>query len=350
MPIPELLTISQAYYVRDRQFFQEGKVFAVILSENAGSTVTSYNSALSEARYQGNVIHTGSRRFVVVRCKREFCFACPIFTYSGRATLKRGVRPEEHGVVYSHGREPKLVQGEKNIKKPSIAVIMTPGEPTLHIASRIYYGIHHPTQYNVKVKDIGQVHPDHLPTLIGNWRSEDDSETRQAAEVTAGAEEPELPYVQEAEEPPSIPPGPTSHPDRHLYHPQNNVYGYDPQSNPHMYHPVHNQHGYHPEHNIHGYHPASNPCSYHPTHNRSGHHPQIAPFSYHPQFSQNGYDPQQNPLGYHPQVTPYNYHPTANIHGYHQTLNPEAFHPVYQPNGVRVEEHGANVRHDELYD
>jgi hypothetical protein len=348
-----LLIFSQAFYVRDKRFFQEGKVFAVIFSETAGATATSYNSSISEARFPGHYIYTQSRRFVVVRQKREFCYACPIFTYSNRATLKRGVRPEEHGIAYSDGQEPRFLYGEKGIKKPSIAVVMAQGEPNLNKASRIYYGIHHPIQYNVKVKDVGQVLSHHVPDLIGNWKAEDESETRQAHEVTATAEEPELPYVAEEEHyderggvvgrglKPTrpVPHSPTSHMDPHLYHPKNNVYGYDAEINPHMYHPVQNPHGYHPQNNTHGYHPQSNPCSYHPQNNPYGHHPQKTPFCYHPQFSPFGYHGELNVHGYHPDVTPFNYHPQSNYSGYHPTHNVYGYHPDSNPHGYHPQHH-----------
>ena len=94
--------------------------------------------------------------------------------------------------MYSYGTEPTLLSGETGINKPSITVAMSTGVPSLHIASRIYYGIHHPIQYNVKVKDIGRVPSHHLPVLIGNWKAEDDLETKQAPEVTAMAEESEF--------------------------------------------------------------------------------------------------------------------------------------------------------------
>jgi hypothetical protein len=325
-------------------------VFAVILSEPAGSTtVTSYNSAasISEVRYQGNFVHTQTRRFVVVRTRREFCFACPIFTYSNRATLKRGVRPEEHGIAYSDGEQPQLVPGEAGIRKPSVAVAMAAGEPSLHIASRIYYGIHHPIQYNVKVKDIGQVLEHHIVHLIGNWMAEDISDTKQSADVTATADEPELMSVLEEPDedgeqsnsisgkagkaPRHAPPSPSSHKDPHLYDPEGNVYGYDDEVAPHMYHPKHNPHGFHPENNKHGFHPSSNAYSYHPEHNPHGHHPQEAPYCYHPVYSPYGYHAHDNVNGYHPHTAPYNYHPKANPHGFHPEHNKSGYHPDHDP-------------------
>ncbi|KAJ4374887.1 hypothetical protein N0V83_001965 [Neocucurbitaria cava] len=111
-----------------------------------------------------------------------------------QATLRRGVRPEEHGIVYTYGRSPELIEGETGITKYSIAVVMAAGEQAFHTTSRIYYGIHHPIQYNVKVRDKGTVLDEHIPALIGNWKEEDDGEgSRQAPEVTAMAEEPDFP-------------------------------------------------------------------------------------------------------------------------------------------------------------
>jgi hypothetical protein len=197
--------IDHSFYVRPRSFFFEGRVFAVIMNETAGSTSrTSHamdyttasiasNSSISRVKYHDNLVYTNKRRFVVVRQKKEFCFACPIFTYSGRATTKPGVRAEEHGVIYSEGESPRLVQGESGISKTSIGVVMATGENNLQVASRIYYGIHHPIQYNVKVKEIGQVIKAHIPTLIGNWKEEDNKELdqKQKQSITANGDEPD---------------------------------------------------------------------------------------------------------------------------------------------------------------
>jgi hypothetical protein len=364
-----LLTSRLAYYVRNREFFHEGRVFSIILSEPAESQrpATGYDSFMSEVRFKDNYVYQQCRRFVVVRRKPEFCFACPIFTYSNRGTTKIGVRPEEHGIAYSDGRLPEFVKGEKGIKKPSIAVVMAQGEPSLHVASRIYYGLNHPIQYNVKVKDIGQVVEHHVPTLIGNWLAEDGTKTQQAPEVTAAAEDPDVDDDTQVEEDitkkggnqskkdkeageakagkhgkgdrkgkspskasiptdPNAPQSPTSQIDPHLYHPRDNVYGYHSETNPHMYHPTHNPYGYHPTNNQHGYHPESNQYSYHPTYNKVGYHPTKAPFCYHPYFS---------PYGYHPDVTPYNLHPPSNPHGYHPDSNPTAYHPQRNPLGTK---------------
>jgi hypothetical protein len=189
--------VYETYYVRRSKFFFEGRVFSIIMNETAGANSTANmndyysNPSLNAVKYKNNIVFTQVRRFVVVRTKREFCYACPIFTYSGKATTKKGVRPAEHGVAYSWGTEPRLVPGEVGIKKASIAIVMAKDVPELEPASRIYYGIQHPIQYNLKVKEIGYVPQTHVPTLIGNWRAEDENDTNQSSATTANAEIPD---------------------------------------------------------------------------------------------------------------------------------------------------------------
>jgi hypothetical protein len=204
-PLPYEL-VDPSFYVRSKSFFYEGKVFSVIMNETAGTTATAshratdYNTSMSFVKYQDNMVYTNVRRFVVVRQKREFCLACPIYTYSGRATTKPGVQASEHGIAYSWGSQPTLLLGEFGITKPSLTVVMAEGEKVLDKASRIYYGIHHPVQYNVKVKDIGHVVPGQVHLLISNWKAED-GETKQSGEVTANAEAPQgFQYRLKAEE------------------------------------------------------------------------------------------------------------------------------------------------------
>jgi hypothetical protein len=98
----------------------------------------------------------------------------PIFTYGGKGTAKRGVSPDEHAIVYSHGFVPQLVNGEAPLSKTPICVVMTGDSHALSPASRVYFAIHHPIQYNVKVKDVGHVHPDHLHLLLSYWKSMND--------------------------------------------------------------------------------------------------------------------------------------------------------------------------------
>jgi hypothetical protein len=186
--------VDPSLFVRPKSFSVKGKVFAAIMNETAQSTarvpdnavVNCTTASINRVEYSNNYVYTHVCRFVIVRQKNEFCYACPIFTYGKRATKKPGVRVEEHGIIYSEGQRPQLISGESGITKASIGVVMAHGQTDLQIESRIYYGIHHPIQYHLKVKEIGQVVHSHLPKLIGNWE-EDDKETRQERTVIAAA-------------------------------------------------------------------------------------------------------------------------------------------------------------------
>lgn len=77
---------------------------------------------------------------------------------------------------------------------------MNDGERALSPSSRIFFGIHHPIQHNVKVKDLGYVHPDWMPAFLGYWSMENNGETQQAPEVTEQAVEDEYEEQQGNEE------------------------------------------------------------------------------------------------------------------------------------------------------
>jgi aconitase A len=73
---------------------------------------------------------------------------------------------------------------------------MNEDERPLSTASRIYFGIHHPIQYNVKVKELGYVHPGHLVNLKKYWALENQDDTEQDTQVTAeAATESPAPYT-----------------------------------------------------------------------------------------------------------------------------------------------------------
>ncbi|OMP84065.1 hypothetical protein BK809_0001449, partial [Diplodia seriata] len=96
----------------------------------------------------------------------------PVSTYGGRATTKRGLDPQQHAIVYITGSVPQYVAGEQRLQKAPIPIIPAEGSVTLNGASRVNFAIHHPIQHNVKVKDLGIVHPDYIPTLISYAKNE----------------------------------------------------------------------------------------------------------------------------------------------------------------------------------
>ncbi|CAN9310315.1 unnamed protein product [Alternaria alternata] len=169
------------FKVRPAGFFTEGRMFSILFIEPAGANavnnVTYYNPNLSQVQY-GEYAHSQVRRFIVVKHKREYCFAVPVFTYGDRATTKHGVVADEHAIAHSHGYLAQLVANELPLTKSPIPIIMNSND-VLSAASRIYFGIHHPIQYNVKVKDIGHVHPDWMATFLGYWKMENGTDSQQ---------------------------------------------------------------------------------------------------------------------------------------------------------------------------
>ncbi|CAN9477597.1 unnamed protein product [Alternaria alternata] len=118
-------------------------------------------------------VHTNIRRFVVLQDNHGFVYACPIGTYAGRGTLKKGCFPWEHAIVYLSGTDPETcyLPGEYEsgmVKKP-IEIVPVDSSITLRSESRIRFGKTYPIEKNVKVKDIGMVHPNHLGKLFQYW-------------------------------------------------------------------------------------------------------------------------------------------------------------------------------------
>ncbi|RYN75555.1 hypothetical protein AA0117_g6212 [Alternaria alternata] len=155
-------------------FFVPGRVFAMLYSETAGETSRpqAFDQAYTVVRFNERV-HTNIRRFVVLQDNHGFVYACPIGTHAGRGTLKKGCFPWEHAIVYLSGTDPETcyLPGEREsgmIKQP-IEIVPVDSSITLRSESRIRFGKTYPIEKNVKVKDIGMVHPNHLGKLSQYW-------------------------------------------------------------------------------------------------------------------------------------------------------------------------------------
>lgn len=166
------------------QFFVVGKVFAVLWHENVGRsnqepgpdvkfvrTIQTDNSTIG--RY-GERIFSHIRRMVVVRRRYGYCWCVAINTYSGKGVSgkrRANVEDRSHTIVHDSTKPPQYVAGEKKIVKEPIAVIMTSPE-TLHVASRLNYAKVHTVEHNVKVMDVGMVHPESMAFFEAHWQNE----------------------------------------------------------------------------------------------------------------------------------------------------------------------------------
>ncbi|RYN42241.1 hypothetical protein AA0114_g10562 [Alternaria tenuissima] len=96
-----------------------------------------------------------------------------IGTYSGRGALKKGCAPWEYTIVYLSGINPASCylpgEYESGMVKEPIEIVPADASVTLRTESRIRFSKIYPIEKNVKVKNIGQVHPQHLGKLLQYW-------------------------------------------------------------------------------------------------------------------------------------------------------------------------------------
>jgi hypothetical protein len=82
----------------------------------------------------------------------------PIHTYHGLATMKHGVKREDHAIIYTGDKRPKKIKGEKLQLHPIQVIPRTPRDK-LEEESRINYAKIYTVEHNVKVLFIGRVAP-----------------------------------------------------------------------------------------------------------------------------------------------------------------------------------------------
>ncbi|KAK5094228.1 hypothetical protein LTS08_008720, partial [Lithohypha guttulata] len=180
--------LDPAYQVRKGSFFQPGKVFAVFWVEGAGTVnkkateslmeptqreLLELNPTTSTALY-GSTIFTHVRRMVVIRNRRGSCWCVSIGTYGGRGLSKLGLSKDDvnaHTIIYDKHIGPVYLTNEPRSNKRPIAVDMVDGV-TLSSASRIHLGKPYNVEWNLKVRDIGQVVPEDLEALVGYVKEE----------------------------------------------------------------------------------------------------------------------------------------------------------------------------------
>ena len=82
------------------------------------------------------------------------------------------VSSEEHAIMFSYHHDsyqPQLLPNEAPLSKEPICMVMAEGQEVLPVSSRICFGTLKSVQYNIKVKDIGYVHPKYLLKFSNYW-------------------------------------------------------------------------------------------------------------------------------------------------------------------------------------
>jgi hypothetical protein len=90
-------------------------------------------------------------------------------TYQHQATNKRGVKREDHAIIYTNDRPPTLVVGEANLSKDPIEVIPRTPRDTLEFDSRVNYAKVYTVEHNVKVHFVGQIAPNSRRRFISDY-------------------------------------------------------------------------------------------------------------------------------------------------------------------------------------
>ncbi|ORY09895.1 hypothetical protein BCR34DRAFT_602488 [Clohesyomyces aquaticus] len=126
-----------------RTFFCTGRAFEL------GSFV---ENSLDSGMYTGT--------YLVVENKESFSYCHPIHTWA-----EPGTSTEEFAIIYTSLEPPEPFLGER-LTRPSIRV-QPSGKLRFHPGSRADFGRIYVVNHNEKVRDIGQVVPEHLILLAG---------------------------------------------------------------------------------------------------------------------------------------------------------------------------------------
>jgi hypothetical protein len=104
-------------------------------------------------------------------------FRRPILTYRGQGTTKRGVKAQDHAIIYTEenrqkgqrGKKAKEIPGEEKLIHKPIRVVPKSARDQLDPLSRLNYGKIYTVEYNVKVCFIGQIHKDSVKYFVRDF-------------------------------------------------------------------------------------------------------------------------------------------------------------------------------------
>ncbi|KAK3641605.1 hypothetical protein LTR56_011206 [Elasticomyces elasticus] len=184
--------LFSTFKVREKpqRFFKVGRVFLILWTEPAGAgatavtsyaqndrTITAADRGLIPGRF-GEKVYSQVRRFVVIREGAHFCSALPIYTYGGQGVGKQSVRKSDHVIIYTSKQAPRPLtaelskQGEPDEMRPT-PVRVVPDSPAdiLSSTSRLDLAKVHTIHHNIKVKPLGEVHPNSIEAFKAQFAS-----------------------------------------------------------------------------------------------------------------------------------------------------------------------------------
>lgn len=98
--------------------------------------------------------------------------ARPISTNSGRGAAKKGLRQEEHTIVYTSAEAPSKLLNETHMHKNPIKIDLINPSEKLDPLSRINLGKCYPIEHNVPVCEVGEITGSHKRVLLQYYNTE----------------------------------------------------------------------------------------------------------------------------------------------------------------------------------
>ncbi|KAI1405656.1 hypothetical protein F4819DRAFT_509400 [Hypoxylon fuscum] len=152
--------LDSRYRVEHSARFQPGEVFKILWSEPLGQV--GGDDPISDVTKRrtpgGGKFYIGFRRFIIVTTDESHHSTCvPILTYDRRGCLKKGVRPNKHGIIYMAGHKPRPLKNEPDLGFAPVGLHVYAEGEKLARESRVNYSKLVTIEHNVKVFFIGSI-------------------------------------------------------------------------------------------------------------------------------------------------------------------------------------------------
>ncbi|KAI0006953.1 hypothetical protein F4779DRAFT_629506 [Xylariaceae sp. FL0662B] len=160
--------LDARYRVEHSQRFQPGEVFKILWSEPLGQVGGDDPiSDMTTRRTSTGQFYVGVRRFIIVTTDESHHSTCvPILTYDRKGCLKRGVKPNKHGIIYVEGfKKPKPLNNEPRLGFDPVALSIYAEGEKLAKESRVNYSKLVTIEHNVKVFFIGSITGNHFENV-----------------------------------------------------------------------------------------------------------------------------------------------------------------------------------------
>ncbi|KXS94570.1 hypothetical protein AC578_7520 [Pseudocercospora eumusae] len=177
-----------SYARKQSSYFIVGRVIELLWVEPRGETAPP--SMITRASNLEDIGHIKKRRFVLLITGHKHSTALGIFTYNGQGVGKPGVRKSDHCIIYdgrlrntAPGPMPtELPQREESPMRPTKIRVDLNNNVSWHPTSRINLAKAYTIEHNVKVKDIGMIHPHSIDNLMAMYWQVQIENTSQADE------------------------------------------------------------------------------------------------------------------------------------------------------------------------